>query len=181
MHMCKSFCGVSRICEYLWLHLDALLPSSCLLLQFQGGGAMVAPGFKLADWKKDKAKGPLLSKIKPCTVTEGNQLGSHWQILCISFIKSGHRRADRQVRPKDLWTQLKLYHKEIKFMWFTFQKVTFGGLSLLLFCNLMQTMWTFETLLTVKPAQITQNQSSNKEWIKTDCNYSQFFFPLKEI
>lgn len=48
-------------------------------------------------------------------------------------------------------------------MWFTFRKVTFGGLYLLLFCNLMQTMQTFETLLTVKPAQITQNQSSNKE------------------
>lgn len=44
----------------------------------------------------------------------------------------------------------------------------------------MQTMWTFETLLTVKPAQITQNQSSNKEWIKTDCNYGQFFFLLKK-
>lgn len=118
--------------------------------------------------------------MKPCTVTECNQFGSHSQILCISFIRSGHQRADRQVRPKDLWTQLKLYHKEIKFMWFTFQKVTFGGLYLLLFCNLMQTMWTFETLLTVKPAQITQNQSSNKEWIKTDCDYSQIFFLLKK-
>lgn len=112
--------------------------------QFSGGS-----GVQTGSLIMNQAEGLLLSSIKPCTVTEGNQFGSRSQILCISFIRSGHQRADRQVRPKDLWTQLKLYHKEIKFMWFTFQKVTFGGLYLLLFCNLMQTMWTFEMLLTV--------------------------------
>lgn len=112
--------------------------------QFSGGSRVQACSLIM-----NQAKGLLLSRIKPRTVTESNRFGLHSQILCISFIRSGHQRADRQVRPKDLWTQLKLYHKEIKFMWFTFQKVTFGGLYLLLFCNLMQTMWTFETLLTV--------------------------------
>lgn len=163
-------CSFSRRCDRLELHLHALVPCAPLVLQsckgtqsftiscdtifyyklwhlhsqFSGGS-----GVQTGSLIMNRAEGLLLSSIKPCTVTEGNQFGSRSQILCISFIRSGHQRADRQVRPKDLWTQLKLYHKEIKFMWFTFQKVTFGGLYLLLFCNLMQTMWTFETLLTV--------------------------------
>lgn len=161
IHMFACLCSFSRQCDHIELHLCALVPSTSRFAELQGdtifycklwhfyfqfsGGSRV----QTCSLIMSQAKGLLLSRIKPCTVTESNQFGSHSQILCISFIRLGHQRADRQVRPKDLWTQLKLYHKEIKFMWFTFQKVTFGGLYLLLFCNLMQTMWTFETLLTV--------------------------------
>lgn len=138
---CSCSLCFSRFAE---LQGDTIFYYKLWLFQFSGG-----PRVPTCSLIMNRAEGLLLSRIKPCTVTESNQFGSHSQILCISFIRSGHQRADRQVRPKDLWTQLKLNHKEIRFMWFTFQKVTFGGLYLLLFCNLMQTMWTFETLLRV--------------------------------